>query len=43
MTMGTLLDGYVLNIRTASFAIGLVVVDAVDVVVMMVGLTSSHS
>ena len=43
MTMGTLLDEYVLNIRTASFAVGLVVVVDKDVVVMIVGLTSSHS
>ena len=41
--MGTLLDEYVLNISTASFAVGLVVVDAKDVVVMIVGLASSHS
>ena len=41
--MGTLLDEYVLNIRTASFAVGLVVVDAKDVVEMIVGLTFSHS
>ena len=41
--MGTLLDEYVLNIRTASFAVGLVVVVDKDVVVMLVGLTSSHS
>ena len=43
MTMGTLLDLSVLNISTASFAVGLVVVDAKDDVVMMVGLTSSQS
>ena len=43
MTMGTLLENLVLNISTASFAIGLVVVDAKDVVVVIVGLTSSQS
>ena len=43
MTMGTLLDLYELNISTASFAVGLVVVVDKDVVVVIVGLTSSHS
>ena len=43
MTIGTLLDEYVVNIRTVSFAVGLVVVDANEVVVVIVGLTSSHS
>ena len=42
MTIGTFLDEDVLNIRTASF-VGLVVVDANEVVVVIVGLTSSHS
>ena len=43
MTIGTLLDEYVVNIRTVAFAIGLVVVDASEFVVVIVGLTSSHS
>ena len=43
MTMGTLLEDLVLNTSTASFAVGLVVVDANEVVVVMVGLTSSQS
>ena len=43
MTIGTLLDADVLNIRTASFAVGLVVVDDNEVVVVIVGLKSSHS
>ena len=42
ITMGTLLD-LVLNISTASFAAGLVVVVAKEVVEVIVGLTSSHS
>ena len=42
ITIGTLLDLKVLNISTASFAAGLVVVDK-DVVVVIVGLISSHS
>ena len=41
ITIGTLLET-VLNISTASFAAGLVVVDKY-VVVVIVGLTSSHS
>ena len=43
MIIGTFLDDFVLNIRTASFVVGLVVVDANEVVVVIVGLTSSHS
>ena len=42
MTIGILLDGYVLSISTASFAPGFVVV--VNVVVeVTVGVTFSHS
>ena len=43
ITMGRLLDRYVLNINTASFTDGSVVVVVKDVVVVIVGLTSSHS
>ena len=39
---GTLVEERVLSISTASFAAGLVVVDK-DVVVVIVGLISSHS
>ena len=42
ITIGTLSVERVLNISTASFAAGLVVVDK-DVVVVIVGLISSHS
>ena len=43
ITIGTLLDLNVLNTSTASFAVGLAVVVAKEVVVVIVGLTSSHS
>ena len=43
MTIGTFLELNVLNISTASFAFGSVVVVATDVVEVIVGETSSHS
>ena len=43
MTIGTLLDWYVLSISTASFAFGFVVVVASEVVEVIVGETSSQS
>ena len=43
MTIGILLDRYVLSISTASFAAGFDVVVANEVVEVTVGVTSSHS
>ena len=43
ITIGTLLESYVLSTSTASFAAGSEVVAATEVVEVTVGLTSSHS
>ena len=43
ITIGTLLESYVLSTSTASFAAGSEVVAATEVVEVTVGVTSSHS